>query len=82
MTRKKIWVIKLAVYNRANFANLPFFLSEDVEGGGGAGCATARRMETICATGAGSDAAAILKVRRLEAMREGVTVEDDGHLKK
>jgi hypothetical protein len=82
VTRKNFGVIKLAVYNRANFANLPFFLSEDVEGGGGAGCATASRMETICATGAGSDAAAILKVRRLEAMREGVRVEDDGHLKK
>ena len=43
------------------------------------GCGRRRRRgmrdgkkETICATGAGSDAAAILKVRRLEAMRKGV----------
>ncbi len=55
-------MVKLGVYNRANFANLLFFLSEEVGGGGGAGWATARRIETICETGAGSDAAAILNV--------------------
>jgi hypothetical protein len=48
-----------------------------VEGGGGAGWATARRIETICETGAGSDAAVVLNVCRLEAMRKEITVEDE-----